>query len=280
MKSLITIRIQDIVDEVIEKPFPPSGHMKDSNRKECILIIDHETGEITLERLSKQIAVKKTRPERPEKGSSSSNGGGGLQLPTPAASSSSSRPSTPLDQLMRRGGGGGSNRASPSYSTSRHGSRSNSPAPPPTLASDAGAVAAAAAASTSSDYVGFGGLSAEDMFPDFHQVPAASDKAGSSSRGASAARKHKKPPSTPAPAHTLAKRRPSPAPPQPAPTPPPSRVAVGNPGLSDSSSDDNSSSDRYLLTSLYFTLVINWGFQSVLTLTPLFCLQGLVFARM
>ena len=41
-----------------------SGRVKNANPKECILIIDRETGEITLETLSSQILVKKTRPER------------------------------------------------------------------------------------------------------------------------------------------------------------------------------------------------------------------------
>lgn len=47
--------------------------------KECVLIIDHETGEITIERLSQQITVKQTRME--SKGS---------------AGSSIQRPSTPV----------------------------------------------------------------------------------------------------------------------------------------------------------------------------------------
>lgn len=40
--------------------------------KECVLIIDHDTGEITLERLSQQIVVKKTRAEGSSKASRSS----------------------------------------------------------------------------------------------------------------------------------------------------------------------------------------------------------------
>lgn len=43
------------------------GNIKSANTKDCVLIIDHETGELTLERLSNQILVKKTRPERMEK---------------------------------------------------------------------------------------------------------------------------------------------------------------------------------------------------------------------
>ena len=32
-----------------------SGHVKDSNKKDCVLIIDQETGEITIERLASQV---------------------------------------------------------------------------------------------------------------------------------------------------------------------------------------------------------------------------------
>jgi len=55
------------------------GGAKPAGTKDCILIIDHETGELTLERLSNQILLKKTRAEKAEKhhgggeGSSSSN---------------------------------------------------------------------------------------------------------------------------------------------------------------------------------------------------------------
>ncbi len=40
------------------------GHLSQANPKECVLIIDHDTGEITIERVSKQILLKKTRPEK------------------------------------------------------------------------------------------------------------------------------------------------------------------------------------------------------------------------
>jgi len=55
------------------------GGAKPAGTKDCILIIDHETGELTLERLSNQILLKKTRAEKAEKhhgggeGSSSSS---------------------------------------------------------------------------------------------------------------------------------------------------------------------------------------------------------------
>jgi len=61
-----------------------SGHQKEANAKDCLLIIDHVTGEITLEKLSSQIMVKKTRSEKP--GSKLDD----IVLPTP-----SSRPHTP-----------------------------------------------------------------------------------------------------------------------------------------------------------------------------------------
>jgi len=54
------------------------GQAKPASTKDCILIIDHETGELTLERLSNQILLKKTRPEKPEK----SQGNMGFQLPS------------------------------------------------------------------------------------------------------------------------------------------------------------------------------------------------------
>ena len=44
-----------------------SGHQKKANEKECIMVIDHVTGEVTLEMLSSQILVKKTRAEKPER---------------------------------------------------------------------------------------------------------------------------------------------------------------------------------------------------------------------
>lgn len=43
------------------------GHKSMANTKECILIIDDVTGEFTIERLSSQIQLKKTRPEKIDK---------------------------------------------------------------------------------------------------------------------------------------------------------------------------------------------------------------------
>jgi ELL-associated factor len=43
------------------------GNLKEPGHKECILIIDRNTGEITLEKLSGHMLLKKTRQERPGK---------------------------------------------------------------------------------------------------------------------------------------------------------------------------------------------------------------------
>lgn len=63
------------------------GQAKPASTKDCILIIDHETGELTLERLSNQILLKKTRPEKPDKPQGGS-GGLGFQLPSDGGSQS------------------------------------------------------------------------------------------------------------------------------------------------------------------------------------------------
>ena len=64
-----------------------SGHQKESNAKDCLLIIDHVTGEITLEKLSSQLMVKKTRAEKLD--------GKGPQDGSLNISAPSSRPHTP-----------------------------------------------------------------------------------------------------------------------------------------------------------------------------------------
>jgi len=40
------------------------GHLNTAAAKECVLIIDNETGQLTIERLTSQILMKKTRPEK------------------------------------------------------------------------------------------------------------------------------------------------------------------------------------------------------------------------
>ncbi|KAK8722351.1 hypothetical protein OTU49_012390 [Cherax quadricarinatus] len=82
--------------------------------KECILIIDHVTGEIVLERISQTISVKTTRPE------------GSSRLPT-------QRPTTPLDPSSRRNSP--PQKCSPSHSISRGSSNALSKPSPSHLAS-------------------------------------------------------------------------------------------------------------------------------------------------
>jgi len=50
------------------------GNTEPAPPKDCVLIIDHETGELTLERVTNNIRVKKTRPEKREGGASSAVG--------------------------------------------------------------------------------------------------------------------------------------------------------------------------------------------------------------
>lgn len=93
-----------------------SGFLKDTSHKECVLIIDRVTGEITLEKLSGQMLLKKTRQERrsdksetmPDSrlpmstSSSSSSTSSAPPAPQPSASSSSSsRPQTPVSSFKR-----------------------------------------------------------------------------------------------------------------------------------------------------------------------------------
>ena len=83
------------------------GHVKESNLKECVLIIDEETGEITLERLSGNILVKKTRQEKiGDSLSAATLGIGGRTNGAPLIS----RPSTPLEPMRRDSPGRWSNR--------------------------------------------------------------------------------------------------------------------------------------------------------------------------
>merc|ERR1712115_651207 len=95
-----------------------SGFLKDTSHKECVLIIDRVTGEITLEKLSGQMLLKKTRQERrcdksetmpdsrlPMSTSSSSSSCASSAPSAPpqpsASSSSSSRPQTPVSSFKR-----------------------------------------------------------------------------------------------------------------------------------------------------------------------------------
>ena len=64
--------------------------MKEAGAKDCVLIIDHDTGQITLEQLSSHIMVKKKRPEKP------GSQGAEYSLGIP------SRPLTPLDPMFKK----------------------------------------------------------------------------------------------------------------------------------------------------------------------------------
>jgi ELL-associated factor len=82
-----------------------SGHCTDSSQKECVLIIDQTTGEITLEKLSSHMRLKKTRQERPEKSVQIDKMiNSGLTAPPPSnisTNSNSSRPQTPVSAFKR-----------------------------------------------------------------------------------------------------------------------------------------------------------------------------------
>ena len=83
-----------------------SGFLKDSSQKECVLIIDRVTGEITLEKLSGQMLLKKTRQAKSSDKSDqmdrlmpSTAMASASSLAAPSSSNpqgSSSRPQTPV----------------------------------------------------------------------------------------------------------------------------------------------------------------------------------------
>ena len=86
-----------------------SGHSQDSSQKECVLIIDQTTGEITLEKLSSHMRLKKTRQERPEKSvqieKMINSGSTATMAPSTniisTNNSNSSRPQTPVSAFKR-----------------------------------------------------------------------------------------------------------------------------------------------------------------------------------
>ena len=86
-----------------------SGHCTDSSQKECVLIIDQTTGEITLEKLSSHMRLKKTRQERPEKSvqieKMINSGSTATMAPSTniisTNNSNSSRPQTPVSAFKR-----------------------------------------------------------------------------------------------------------------------------------------------------------------------------------
>ena len=85
-----------------------SGHCTDSSQKECVLIIDQTTGEITLEKLSSHMRLKKTRQERPEKSvqiekmiNSGSTAPSNISTNSNPPGHNSSRPQTPVSAFKR-----------------------------------------------------------------------------------------------------------------------------------------------------------------------------------
>ena len=85
-----------------------SGFLKDSSQKECVLIIDRVTGEITLEKLSGNMLLKKTRQAKTTDKSEQMD----RLLPSTASASSSSnnqgnssRPQTPVSSFKRESPG-------------------------------------------------------------------------------------------------------------------------------------------------------------------------------
>lgn len=63
--------------------------------KECVLIFNHLTGEITLEKLSSNIQVKKTRVEQRSQSAVPPS------VPTSTASNSLNRPNTPIETKLK-----------------------------------------------------------------------------------------------------------------------------------------------------------------------------------
>ena len=215
--------------------------MKESNKKDCVLIIDHETGEITLERLTDHILLKKTRSER--------NHGGGGQGTSGMGSQPSSRPSTPMET---GGGGGGSKRASPGMKASndRFGTQITekvSSAAPGRSHSPAGAYFNSSNSRNSSPKPsgssndGFSGVNINDM------LEGLGDGGGGRPNSSKVAKKTS---SISHPSKTSKARHHKPTAPQPLPQqqqhhkqPP---INLADIQLSESSSDsDSSSSDRY-----------------------------------
>ena len=73
--------------------------MKPANNKECVLIIDEETGEITLERLDGNIMLKKTRAEKHDPSTTPTHGGQ-FRKPSPGALESRAASGFPIWQTL------------------------------------------------------------------------------------------------------------------------------------------------------------------------------------
>lgn len=137
-----------------------SGFLKDSSQKECVLIIDRVTGEITLEKLSGNMLLKKTRQAKTTDKSEQMD----RLLPSTASASSSSnnqgnssRPQTPVSSFKRESPAG----------TPKPLSRSASPHTPST-----NAVSQATAKIDLSESSSSSSSSGSDSDSDFDDVPA------------------------------------------------------------------------------------------------------------
>jgi len=69
------------------------GNTEPAPPKDCVLIIDHETGELTLERVTNNIRVKKTRPEKRDGAAS----GAGISEPTSNPYEVKANPANPYE---------------------------------------------------------------------------------------------------------------------------------------------------------------------------------------
>ena len=89
-----------------------SGHQKESNAKDYLLVIDHVTGEITLEKLSSQIMVKKTRSEKPDTKSYSRDNTSNLSasLPPQPSTSTMNQEGSSSPSIKSKTGSKGNNR--------------------------------------------------------------------------------------------------------------------------------------------------------------------------
>jgi len=124
-----------------------TGPAKDANPRECILIIDHETGELTLERLSNQIILKKTRAEK------NPSSTGPSQNPEPSLPPAG-KPGNPYEvkrEPDKPKMGSSGRPPTPSSSSSSKQSSGNSPAPSPARQQHSSASARGRGLSESSD---------------------------------------------------------------------------------------------------------------------------------
>ena len=87
----VTVTVPNV--EASNQPETIFTGSKKAHLKECVLIIDHETGEITLERLTHSINVKKTRVEGSSKSQSLQNASSTPTSSSPSSGHTTSKPS-------------------------------------------------------------------------------------------------------------------------------------------------------------------------------------------